>query len=35
MRTFLEQLDPGSLDATCLERETASPFFLDFNGPAP
>jgi pimeloyl-ACP methyl ester carboxylesterase len=35
MRSFLEQLDPGSLDATCLERQTASPFFLDFNGPAP
>ncbi|HSG64024.1 MAG TPA: alpha/beta fold hydrolase [Gammaproteobacteria bacterium] len=35
MRAFLERLDAGGLDATCLERETASPFFLDFNGPAP
>ncbi len=35
MREFLDTLESSSLDATCLEREHASPFFLDFNGPAP
>ncbi len=35
MRDFLETLEPDSLDAACLERQQASPFFLDFNGPAP
>lgn len=35
MREFLDTLEPESLDAACLEREHASPFFLDFNGPAP
>lgn len=35
MRDFLDSLEPASLDTTCLEREQASPFFLDFNGPGP
>jgi pimeloyl-ACP methyl ester carboxylesterase len=35
MRDFLDTLEPATLEATCLEREQASPFFLDFNGPAP
>lgn len=35
MRAFLETLDPQALDASCLEREQASPFFLDFSGPSP
>ena len=35
MRDFLDTLEPGTLDTACLEREQASPFFLDFNGPAP
>jgi pimeloyl-ACP methyl ester carboxylesterase len=35
MRVFLEDLDPTGLDASCLEREHPSPFFLDFNGPSP
>jgi pimeloyl-ACP methyl ester carboxylesterase len=35
MRAFLENLDPETLDASCLEREQASPFFLDFSGPSP
>ena len=35
MRDFLDTLEPDSLDASCLERAQASPFFLDFNGPAP
>ena len=35
MRDFLATLEPDLLDADCLERQQASPFFLDFNGPAP
>ncbi len=35
MRDFLDTLEPRQLDAACLEREQAGPFFLDFNGPAP
>ncbi len=35
MHRFLEDLDPEGLDAACLEREQATPFFLDFTGPAP
>lgn len=32
---FIDNLDPGELDATCLERSFVMPFFLDFSGPAP
>jgi pimeloyl-ACP methyl ester carboxylesterase len=35
MREFLEQLEPAVLDASCLERQGPSPFFLDFSGPSP
>ncbi len=35
MRRFLDDLDPVGLAAVCLERESFSPFFLDFAGPAP
>jgi len=35
MREFLATLTLESLDASCLDREHASPFFLDFNGPSP
>ncbi len=35
MREFLNELDPAALDASCLERAHRTPFFLDFNGPAP
>jgi pimeloyl-ACP methyl ester carboxylesterase len=32
---FIRTADPASLDASCLERSFAMPFFLDFSGPAP
>jgi pimeloyl-ACP methyl ester carboxylesterase len=35
LRTFLEEPVPGSLDATCLQREPPTPFFLSLLGPAP
>jgi len=35
MREFLNDLHPAALDADCLERASAAPFFLDFNGPTP
>ena len=35
MRRFLDELDPPGLPAACVERESSSPFFLDFTGPAP
>lgn len=35
LRAFLEDLAPASLDATCLEGEPATPFFLTLLGPAP
>ena len=35
MRRFLDELEPADLPADCLERESFSPFFLDFTGPAP
>ena len=35
MRDFLGALEPDSLDVGCLQRQLPSPFFLDFNGPAP
>ncbi len=35
MRRFLDDPDPAGVPADCLERERASPFFLDFTGPAP
>ena len=35
MRLFLQDLAPLELDAACLDRETPTPFFLDFTGPSP
>jgi len=35
LRAFLDDPEPANLDARCLEQERPSPFFLDFNGPAP
>jgi pimeloyl-ACP methyl ester carboxylesterase len=35
MREFLADLEPGGLDAACLENDRPNPFFLDFNGPSP
>lgn len=35
LRSFLEQPVPGELDASCLEREPPTPFFLTLLGPAP
>src|SRR5690606_25622742 len=35
MATFLEDRDPAALDATCLDRLDAAPFFIDRNGPTP
>jgi len=32
---FVEQLDPKTLDASCLDRLKATPFFIDFNGATP
>ncbi len=35
VRSFLDDPVPANLDAECLDLEGSSPFFLDFNGPAP
>jgi pimeloyl-ACP methyl ester carboxylesterase len=35
LRAFLEQPAPAELDASCLEREPPTPFFLSLLGPAP
>jgi len=32
---FIDTADPGSIDASCLERSFVMPFFLDFSGPNP
>jgi len=32
---FVSTADPRGLDASCLQRSFAMPFFLDFSGPAP
>jgi len=32
---FITSADPGSIDASCLERSFVMPFFLDFSGPTP
>jgi len=32
---FIDTADPGSIDASCLERNFVMPFFLDFSGPNP
>lgn len=32
---FLDELDPGGLDADCLTRSFVMPFFLDYAGPEP
>ena len=35
LRAFLDDPVPANLDADCFQQEYSSPFFLDFNGPAP
>jgi pimeloyl-ACP methyl ester carboxylesterase len=35
LRSFLEKPAPAELDASCLEREPPTPFFLSLLGPAP
>jgi pimeloyl-ACP methyl ester carboxylesterase len=35
LRAFLETPQPGELDASCLELEPPTPFFLTLLGPAP
>jgi pimeloyl-ACP methyl ester carboxylesterase len=35
LRSFLNEPDPESLDAECLADEAPTPFFVDFQGPAP
>ena len=35
LRAFLDDPVPATLNADCLQQEYSSPFFLDFNGPAP
>jgi hypothetical protein len=35
LRAFLEAPQPSTLDATCLEDEPPTPFFLSLLGPAP
>ena len=35
MAQFIDKLQPQTLDESCLQRLSASPFFIDFNGPAP
>jgi pimeloyl-ACP methyl ester carboxylesterase len=35
MRSFLDALNPRELDASCLELEPPTPFFLTLLGPAP
>lgn len=35
LRSFLDQPDPALLDASCLEREPPTPFFVTLLGPAP
>jgi pimeloyl-ACP methyl ester carboxylesterase len=35
LRSFLEEPAPEKLDASCLEREPPTPFFLSLLGPAP
>jgi pimeloyl-ACP methyl ester carboxylesterase len=35
MRSFLDTPNPTELDASCLEREPPTPFFLSLLGPAP
>ncbi len=32
---FVEKLDPGTLDASCLDRLQPTPIFIDFNGSTP
>ena len=32
---FVAAVDPGVIDAECMERSFVMPFFLDFSGPAP
>ena len=35
LRRFLENIDLQTLDASCLQRERPTPFFLSFTGPSP
>lgn len=30
---FIDELEPANIDASCLDRIRAAPFFVDFNGP--
>ena len=32
---FIDSADPHEIDADCLDRSFAMPFFLDFSGPKP
>ena len=35
LKEFIEKLQPKELDASCLEPLGDTPFFLDYQGPAP
>ncbi len=35
IRRFVDELDPKTLDASCLERLRPTPLFIDFNGATP
>ncbi|UGB38304.1 alpha/beta hydrolase [Frateuria soli] len=35
VKTFVEELDPEKLDASCLDRLQPTPLFIDFNGATP
>jgi pimeloyl-ACP methyl ester carboxylesterase len=35
VKKFVEQLDPKTLDASCLDRLQPTPIFIDFNGATP
>jgi hypothetical protein len=35
LRSFLNQPAPAELDASCLEREPPTPFFVSLLGPSP
>jgi hypothetical protein len=35
LREFIDQLQPKALDAGCLDALGDTPFFLDYQGPAP
>jgi pimeloyl-ACP methyl ester carboxylesterase len=35
VQQFIEKLDPKKLDASCLDRLSPTPIFIDFNGATP